>query len=150
MSAFLAVFAFVAFGQQDPTWVAKQWSPKLRPILSVQGLNPQDIITVSSFTTKLQPHPTFVYRYTFKGDYLKVVGEFRKRLAAKAGWKYEELDGKRPLISREIKSGPAEMQAILFQSARLIPDEHGGHPAKGKDGKGWVWISYNERRRPSH
>ena len=131
-------------GEMTP---GEQLSPSTKPVLAVVGLHQTDVFSVSRYRTKEHPDPTTVFRYVFRGEMKATLASFQSRLKSSEGWKLEWISPKEPLLSRALAHGPVANQGLLFHPTRLLPSPNGGHGAPWPDGKGWIWVSYNEQVR---
>lgn len=114
-----------------------------KPIALPKQLVGKPLISVSVFTSEDQPKATTVFRYSFRGSYKDFMAKLRRELK---GWK-EDSTG----FEIEHRKGPVEFQAMLVNQTNLVRDETKEFlcwPLWGKpEAKGWLWISYNERKR---
>ena len=87
-----------------------------------------------------------VYRYSWKGDAAK----FAKAVAS--DWKEKlEIDGKRFVVERLLKSGPVARQGLIIVAGRAIKDASSMHGVKFVEDPAWIRVSYNEElRRNKH
>lgn len=121
-----------------------------KPKMLIAEVKGKPLLVVSEYFLKDLKKSQRVFRYSWKGDYNKLLETLRRKYVGRNGWRMEELykDGSWE-FTRDHKSGPVLMESYLIQSRWFRKDPKSPTGWSGKytepGSNGWIWISYNER-----
>jgi hypothetical protein len=122
-----------------------------QPISIVSGIKRRAIVSVMEYKSKPSVLTTRVYRYVYRGEYESTVQMFRRTLTKKDGWRVSPVGAFETDFWRTSQTGLLAQQGVIVQATRLVKDRTsptGWSPLPPNQGKGWLWISYNEQFRP--
>lgn len=136
----------------DPPVAGRELAITTKPVALVKGIHPSAIVNVTEYTSKNSIFVTRVFRYIYRADYAKTVRMFERELPRKEGWRSAAVSKTETDFWRVMQKGELAQQGLIIQATRLVRDKKspsGWSPLPPAQGKGWVWISYNEQMRPS-